>query len=62
MGSSGLLVACPNLIDPSPTIPAVKLIVAIVPKQYATKKLSADFQELIVNAGAILGAPSIERP
>ena len=61
-GRSGLFIACPNRIDPSPTIPAVKLIVAIVPTQYATKKLIADFQELIANAGAILGAPSSDSP
>ena len=49
-------------MDPSPTIPAVKLIIAIVPTQYEIKKLNTDFQEYIANAGAILGAPSSDNP
>ena len=61
-GKLGLSIASPNRIDPSPTIPAAKLMMAIVPTQYANKKLNADFQELMASAGAILGAPSSDKP
>ena len=43
-------------------IPATILIATIVPRQYDARKLKAVRHEDIARAGAMLGAPSQDRP
>ena len=61
-GRSGLLVTLLTRRDSSPTAPAARLIVMIVPIEYDNRNVNADFHEAIVIAGARLGAPSQDRP
>jgi len=61
-GRLGFLVILLTRTEISPNAPAAMLMVMIVPMEYHSKNVNADFQDVMVMAGARLGAPSQDKP